>query len=379
MHRSDQEHAAVRRFYDAATGQADWGQAFDDLLAATGFDGAAFYAIDSQTRTTLDQRWHRLDTSFAEPYLRDYIAIDPRAAQVFVKQPTRILYDYLHTPEAEIDRDPFYAWFQPSQGMRYYVGGQSGADNDVRMTLTLHRPRRRGHADAAELQTFARLFDHFEHAVNLQRSLVMDARRQEEALARQESEGHGVILLDRNLAVLYANAAARRIAERGDALLLAASGLAALSPDNRRALGRALDAARRHEVGRPVELARCFGGLPYVLTAYPVPSPDLLAARASVAVAVRILDPDAVQDGGLAEAAALLGLTAQETAVAVRLAAGADPIEISAELGLKPATVRTYLASIYRKTGARRQGELVARLLRLSGFLEAAAAITPPS
>jgi DNA-binding CsgD family transcriptional regulator len=107
-----------------------------------------------------------------------------------------------------------------------------------------------------------------------------------------------------------------------------------------------------------------------------VPSPDLLAARASVAVAVRILDPDAVQDGGLAEAAALLGLTAQETAVAVRLAAGADPIEISAELGLKPATVRTYLASIYRKTGARRQGELVARLLRLSGFLEAAAAIT---
>ena len=189
-------------------------------------------------------------------------------------------------------------------------------------------------------------------------------------LAEQEEAGYGVILLDRNLAVLYANATARRIAERGDALLLTSGGLDAISPANQAALSRALAAARRQQVSGAVELARRFGGLPYVVHAYPVPSPDLLAGRASVAVAVRILDPDAVQDSGLAEAAAMLGLSAQETQVAVRLAAGADVVEISAALGLKSNTVRTYLAAIYRKTGTGRQGELVARLLRLSGFLE---------
>jgi DNA-binding CsgD family transcriptional regulator/PAS domain-containing protein len=366
----DHEHAAIRAFYDAATGQGAWEAAFDHLLAATGFDGAAYYAIDRSTRVPLEQRWHRLDTSFADAYLRDYVDIDPRAAQVFVPNPRRILYDYLHTEEAAIDRDPFYAWFQPSQDMRYYVGGQSAADQDIRLTLTLHRPRRRGHVGEAELQSFARLFDHFEHAVNLQHRLALDASRQAETMAAIDCSAHGVVLLGRDLAVLSANGAARRIAARGDALCLAGTGLAAAERDAAPALRRLLGAALRREVTRPLELRRRFGGLPYVVTAFPVVGQELLAGPASVAVAVRILDPDPVQGEGLAAAAALLGLSPQETQVAVRLAEGADAVEIAAELGLRPASVRTYLAAIYRKTATRRQGELVARLARLGGFLD---------
>jgi len=366
----DHEHAAIRAFYEAATGQGGWEAAFDHLLAATGFDGSAYYAIDSGTRVALEQRWHRLDTSFADEYLRDYVDIDPRAAQVFVANPKRILYDYLHTEEAAIDRDPFYAWFQPSQSMRYYIGGQSSANEDIKLTLTLHRPRGRGHAGEAEVQAFARLFDHFEHAVNLQHRLALDAGRQAATMAALDTAAHGVVLLGRDLAVLSANAAAQRIAARGDALSLSGAGLTAAERDAAPALRRLLAAALRREVTRPLELKRRFGGLPYVLTAFPVVAPDLRAGGGPVAVAVRILDTDAAQGEGLAAAAALLGLSAQETQVAVRLADGADAAEIAAELGLRPATVRTYLAAIYRKTGTRRQGELVARLARLGGFLD---------
>jgi DNA-binding CsgD family transcriptional regulator len=370
MQQPDHEHAAIRAFYAAATGQDSWEAAFDHLLAATGFDGAAYYAVDRATRVPMEQRWHRLDTSFADTYLRDYVDIDPRAAQVFGPNPRRILYDYLHTEESAIDRDPFYAWFQPSQNMRYYVGGQSAAEEDIKLTLTLHRPRRRGHADDAALQSFARLFDHFEHAVNLQHRLALDASRQAETLAAIDTAAHGVVLLGRDLAVVSANAAARRIAARGDALCLSAAGLSADERDAAPALRRLLAAALRREVTRPLELQRRFGGLPYVLTAFPVVAPDLRAGAGPVAVAVRILDTDPVQGEGLAAAACLLGLSPQETQVAVRLADGADVGEIAAELGLRAATVRTYLAAIYRKTGTSRQGELVARLARLGGFLD---------
>ena len=369
MSRQDLANAATRSFYEAATGQASWDQALDYMLAATGFDGAAFYVVDRVTRSPLAARWHRLDESCAAEYLTDYVPCDPRAAQVFTPQPKRILYDYLHTPEAEIDRDPFYAWFQKSQKQRYYLGGQSLAGADRPMTLTLHRPKNRGHASPDEIALFTGLLDHFEHAVQLQHALALDATRQATRLADQEADAHGVILLDRQLRVLHANAAARRVAARGDGILLGADGLAAAPGAGAGLLDLLLADTARGRVTQPLHLPRRYGGLPYVLTAWPVPAPDLLAGSASVAVAVRILDPDASDATGVARACALLGLSAQEAAIVTLLVEGADPSEIAASMSLRPGTVRTYLASVFRKTGCHRQGALVARVVAVANAM----------
>ncbi len=367
MAMSSQDHAdaAIRGFYDAATGQGGWDTALDHLLAATGFDGAAFYVVDRTTQAPLASHWHRLDESYAAEYLRDYVACDPRAAQVFVPEPARILYDYLHTAEAEIDRDPFYIWFQHSQKHRYYLGGQSRGGADQPVTLTLHRPHNRGHAEPREAELFARLFDHFEHAVKLQHGLALDATRAAIRLADQEAAMHGVVLLDGRLRVLHANAAACRMAGRGDGLTLGADGLGAVQSDSARQLAGVLADTAACRVTQPMHVARLYGGLPYVVTAWPVPGPDLLSGTTSVAAAVRILDPDVSDSTGVARAASLLGLTRQEAEVVGLLVEGADPAEIAAALGLRAGTIRTYLASIYRKTGCHRQGALVARVLGL--------------
>ena len=363
MSTPDHADAAIRGFYAAATGQAPWEPALDHLLAATGFDGAAFYVVDRGTRTPLASRWHRLDDSYATEYVRDYLPCDPRAAQVFVPQPARILYDYLHTEESGIDRDPFYAWFQRAQKHRYYLGGQSRADAATPLTLTLHRPANRGHAEAHEARLFATLLDHFEHAVQLQQGLALDALHQASRLADLEAETHGVVLLDRRLGVLHANPAACRIAARGDGIVLGSGGLAAATSQGGALLGHLLADAASGRVTQPLQLPRPFGGLPYVVTAWPVPSPDLLANAASVAVAVRILDPDCADTASVARACAALGLSPQEAAVVGMLVEGADTLEIATSLCVRPATVRTYLASIYRKTGCHRQGALVGRVM----------------
>ena len=117
---------------------------------------------------------------------------------------------------------------------------------------------------------------------------------------------------------------------------------------------------------QPLTLPRPYGGLPYVVTVWPVPSRDLMANAGSVAVAVRILDPDCADTAGVARACAVLGLSAQEAAVAAMLVEGADTMEIATSLSLRPGTVRTYLAAIFRKTGCHRQGALVSRVMAVA-------------
>lgn len=59
------------------------------------------------------------------------------------------------------------------------------------------------------------------------------------------------------------------------------------------------------------------------------------------------------------------GLTAAETRVVVRMAEGASIGEIAGRHGVRPATVRSQLKSIFLKTGMHRQSQLVALVARL--------------
>src|SRR5690606_17971188 len=61
------------------------------------------------------------------------------------------------------------------------------------------------------------------------------------------------------------------------------------------------------------------------------------------------------------------GLTPAETRVALALSEGTTPSEIAAGLNISRTTVAFHLRNIFQKTGSRRQAELVARLLQITG------------
>jgi DNA-binding CsgD family transcriptional regulator len=63
--------------------------------------------------------------------------------------------------------------------------------------------------------------------------------------------------------------------------------------------------------------------------------------------------------------AVLFGLSHAEARLALRLLAGQTPQECAREAGVGVATVRSQLHSMFAKTGARRQAELVALLARV--------------
>ena len=95
------------------------------------------------------------------------------------------------------------------------------------------------------------------------------------------------------------------------------------------------------------------------------PAADLIAAIRRVAAGEPVIDP--------ASAAAALRqrptpLTARETAVLQRYAAGAEPREIAAELFLSYGTVRNYLASAMVKLAARNRVDAI-RIATAAGWL----------
>ena len=64
----------------------------------------------------------------------------------------------------------------------------------------------------------------------------------------------------------------------------------------------------------------------------------------------------------------LFGLSAAEGRFAERLMLGESPEEAAAALNIKVSTARWHLASLYRKTGTRRQAQLVRLLMSLPGI-----------
>lgn len=92
---------------------------------------------------------------------------------------------------------------------------------------------------------------------------------------------------------------------------------------------------------------------------------DVFLATAAIAVVIRPrprpapggLLPDAIREA--------LGLTAREAQIAQALAEGLSLTEAARRLCIQIGTARNHLKSIFEKSGARRQGELVALLCKL--------------
>jgi DNA-binding CsgD family transcriptional regulator len=78
------------------------------------------------------------------------------------------------------------------------------------------------------------------------------------------------------------------------------------------------------------------------------------------------LHPPVRPDRGIVALARIFGLTCAEARVLAHLAEDRTPGEIGAALGVSVTTIRTHLQSLFQKTGARRQPELIRLALMAS-------------
>lgn len=165
----------------------------------------------------------------------------------------------------------------------------------------------------------------------------------------------GVLLLERDATVRYANGAASAILERRDPLVLLNGRLAARDTTvSARLRALVCDAPAG---GRPAAVVLPSPAARWSLIAH-------ICARAGHGpVAAVLVDPGAPPRIDSAHLRDLFGLTGAEARLAVLLLEGLPPAQSARRLGISVHTVRSQLRELFAKTGTRRQSELVRVLL----------------
>lgn len=265
-------------------------------------------------------------------------------------------------------------------------------DDALAADLALWRDPARGGLSDAERRAYVALLPHLRRALLIYGRICAGDADSGAYLATLDHLGEGVFLVDAELRILHANAAAREmlggdapIGEEGAVLTLADRDslralrdlVAAVDGAAGRGDGRAggpQDPTRSHDLLVP----RGEGALPLFFRVLPVAGRADGAFGGAMPRAV-ILVRDAARRGPdlLESLQRVHGLTRAEAEIALAIADGQPPKSIARDRGVAPSTVRSQLIAIYRKMSLSRQAELTAAVARLAD--QAIGPPVPPS
>ena len=182
--------------------------------------------------------------------------------------------------------------------------------------------------------------------------------------------GTGVIQLDRRGRVTAANDRARAILRAGAGLTDRDGGLHAVLPHEDAALqgllARALPSSGGPGAGGSMTVRRGGSGSRLVLHVSPVSEGGPEPRAAEPGALVLVAEPAGRPGPDPERVGALLGLTPQESRLAVALAEGRTVREVAREWGRSEHTLRWHRQHIYAKLGLHRQADLARALAALA-------------
>jgi len=316
---------------------------------------------------------HRGDrTAGRSEYLRSFT--DYWAGRAFIwKGVAKLPVGAVMVREMIISRDEFCRtdfyneWCRP-QGVEAVIATNLLLEGPLSTVIAAYRPYAEGDFDATETRLFAELIPHLQRAVRLQLRLADLDGQLEGSAEILDRLVQGVILVDAEARVIFANRAAESMLRAGRGLVLGRAGLRAEIPGETRRLRRMIaDCAEprpgRGGAGGRLRLSREHG-MPLTVLVAPHHTRfcwiDVVRPRAVLFIA----DPEATAALSQQWLREDFGLTSAEAAVAVDVLEADGLRAVASRLGISLATARTHLAHVFDKTGTRRQAELVRLLLR---------------
>lgn len=235
-----------------------------------------------------------------------------------------------------------------------------------------HRKPNQAPFDGSQKRLFAALAQHLVRAAALQRRLHCLTIANDSALTVLDGLQQGVLLVDEQARILFVNRAAGALLDARDGLRLEAGALYACDDGDTQALHRLVaSCANAHAAtgyGGTVILRHRVGQLPLKVLVTPI-LPETAAVASTAPFSQRAVAMILLSDPGVemqARARALrerFGFTQAEAAFALEIIKGDGRQASAHRLGISVGTARSHLSSIFGKTGARRQAELVRLLL----------------
>ncbi|MER2509107.1 MAG: hypothetical protein ABTQ27_10150 [Amaricoccus sp.] len=365
--------ALTDRAYEAASGAVAWADLGRELLevfdAATGtimLGGPAAQTSDILFRGDLP-----LDavTAYNAHFRKVDLWTTRAAAAVLSGAPARrqrVWTSGTLVPDEEFLRSEFYADFGRPLGLRYVVGTVIPIDGARLMPIGLHRPQGSRPFERAHLEMLAPLVPHLRRSMQVAELMRPKAAVAASGLAALDGLANGVLVVDADLRVLVANAAAEAMAGPGGPLRYRRTRSAEAQATVVGAVHRSDEAA----LGALVR-ASALGGAPGgaiglrdaegtgVVAAVVAPLPGRLieagGAEGRVHGQALVLLRDLRADGKRVDTEVLCDvfkLTRAEAEVARELIGGATKEAVAARRNARETTVRTQVRAILAKTGA---------------------------
>jgi DNA-binding CsgD family transcriptional regulator len=289
------------------------------------------------------------------------------------KSGTKLPIGSVMIPEMLMSRDEFCRtdlyneWCKP-QGIEATLATNLLIEGPVSTVIAAHRPYSKGDFDASETKLFAALIPHLQRAVQLRLRLAGLDGLTEGSAEILNRLAMGVLLVDAEARVIFANRAAEGILRTRRGLFPGRDGLRAEIPAETRRLrltiadcaeprgqlggaGGRLRLSREHSLPLTVVVAPHRAGFTWVDVARP-------------RVILFITDPETRIPARRVALREDFGLTQAEATVAVEILEADGLQAVADRLSISLATVRTHLAHVFDKTGTRRQSELVRLILQ---------------
>jgi DNA-binding CsgD family transcriptional regulator/PAS domain-containing protein len=370
----------VSIIYDCALDPAVWPEALLEVCRLSSFAAGRICVTHFPSRSVRLLQYCNYDPAWMEVAVKDYW---DEIAEFWASVPNRTTRP-LDEPMCVTREVPRFAtnesryfreWLHP-RGIIDAVWLMMLRERDLIGSISLSRHESAGAVTDGDLQVIGLLAPHLRRAAAIGDVLNMQAIKIGTFESAFDLLQAGVLFVDRDCRIIYANRAARAMLEKGSPIQSVHGKLKTQVAHTAAALKKSVAVVTEAAIGRMgigVPVPQSDGGPAYIHV-LPLMTGDTrsrLAPRASAALFVTAKD-DSV--GPHAEAiAAVFDLSPAEIRILQGLLTGRAPAEIADDLGLATPTVRSHLANIYAKTGTGRQSDIIRLAVQLISPVETGA------
>lgn len=364
---SDDLTDLIGAIYDTALGSGAWPDLLTRIADLAGVENAAMVVIDPRIGLS-GVLTPRADPAVVAAYNAHWWQYDPTASATAAKAPGQIT-DLSHTGRDVYHASVFQNEFWAKSGLgAERLASNLYTDGVAFGSFVLQTSRTRDEITDDMVSACRVLLPHLVRSVQIQRRLLNLTAA---LIARDHPGTEGLMLVDRDLRLLWADADAEMSLALQGAFRIA-GGRLALSDA---AASYRLEAAVRAS-DRPDSPAARQGGIvfacpqsgaPFVVEVIPYRPPEGVALPiidgGPAATALIAVHHDVHRtERRIARLMETYRLTRAEARLAIEIAKGDGRAAAAARLGISVNTARTHLSSIFGKMGVHRQAELMRKL-----------------
>jgi len=303
---------------------------------------------------------------------------DPRV-RILEQYPGRPLSCRLQIREEELHASRVYQEMLRFGDVEYSLLVSLPEEDGSLIMLGAFRGKEAQHFSEADVALFSEIIPHLKQAVRLSEHLADASFKAHAARGALDTLAMGVVLVDREARISWANSSARRIIERGDGIS-APDGCMRLdthveSIRLRRLIATVVDnrSAGDAASASAMPVARPSGREPIDLVVGPLqlaPGDDRTRGLERPLAVLFISAPEDPVEAPAELLRRLFGLTLTEARVVERLVAGQAPRDIAESMAISVETCRVHLKNVFAKLDVDGQAPLVAKVLASPAWMQ---------